>query len=318
MLFANTPSTQTRPKLPSLRSMWPWMATLVLVWALWFEIVPTDFFGFAGSPRTTLAWAFVGTMLAQLPTTLYLHRNLAHGSVTFNKYVAWVMRFGLWVLVGLKPWQWMAVHKWHHMNEDEEQDPHTPVYLGFFEILFNNVKHYNGAMALPEVRQLWERHYQRDSWDNWFDKSWLGHLIGYLIAVTLAGPVGGLVIVLVHPRLYVLLSGAVNAVGHAHGYMRQVRGKLRFTGNSLLLALLTWGEGLHDNHHIAPYSATMARTRWELLFDPGFWVLKVLAWLGLAKIRHRDTKEPGDMLHFPAAARQRRQTRAMLFSARAG
>lgn len=59
---------------------------------------------------------------------------------------------------------------------------------------------------------------------------------------------------------------------------------LAFTGessrNNVLVAVLMFGEGWHNNHHAAPRSAMHGHRRWEL--DPGFMVIRLLAALGLA------------------------------------
>lgn len=258
--------------------------------------------------RVCLLLAVVATMLAQLATTLWLHRGLTHGAVTYAKPVVWMMRLMLWILVGIRPWEWMYVHREHHLFEDTARDVHSPLTLGVLEVLLNNVKYYDQATRDPEVIARWERFYHRDRWDDLFDRWVLGHILGYLLAAALAGPIGGLIVVLVHARIYVLLSGAVNSIGHAHGYIRKV-GKTRLTGNSWVLAWLTWGEGLHDNHHIAARSATMARTRPEMLADPGYWVIKVLVVLRLAEVKWRDTGEPGNVAHSTEAARRRGEIR---------
>ena len=96
------------------------------------------------------------------------------------------------------------------------------------------------------------------------------------------GLLAGFVAAGLHAVLYVMLAGAINAVGHQYGK--------RPYGNSAtnlrLLALVTGGEGLHNNHHAAPTSARFSLHRGEL--DPGWWVVRVLIALRLARVRHDD------------------------------
>ena len=80
---------------------------------------------------------------------------------------------------------------------------------------------------------------------------------------------------------YLGLSGAVNAVGHTVG----ARPHDNSATNGLFLALITAGEGLHNNHHEAPTSARFARTRGDV--DFGWWAVRSLSLLGLVRIRHR-------------------------------
>jgi len=85
----------------------------------------------------------------------------------------------------------------------------------------------------------------------------------------------------VHMVSYLGLSGSVNAVGHTMGR----RPHDNSATNGRLLALITAGEGLHNNHHDAPTSARFARAPGEI--DPGWWAVRTLSWFRLARIRHR-------------------------------
>jgi stearoyl-CoA desaturase (delta-9 desaturase) len=80
---------------------------------------------------------------------------------------------------------------------------------------------------------------------------------------------------------YLGLSGAVNAVGHTVGR----RPHPNSATNGRLLAIVTAGEGLHNNHHAAPTSARFARRFGDI--DPGWWTVRALSWVRLARIRHR-------------------------------
>jgi stearoyl-CoA desaturase (delta-9 desaturase) len=55
-----------------------------------------------------------------------------------------------------------------------------------------------------------------------------------------------------------------------------------------LLALITAGEGLHNNHHAAPTSARFSLQRREL--DPGWWVVRALTQCKLVSVRHHEVK----------------------------
>jgi stearoyl-CoA desaturase (delta-9 desaturase) len=81
-----------------------------------------------------------------------------------------------------------------------------------------------------------------------------------------------------------MLSGAINAVGHTAG--RRVHPNSATNGQ--LLALVTAGEGLHNNHHAAPTSARFSLQRGEI--DPGWWVVRTLAACRLVTLRHHTVK----------------------------
>ena len=94
--------------------------------------------------------------------------------------------------------------------------------------------------------------------------------------------INGFVAAGVHAVLYVMLAGAINAVAHQYGD----RPYKSSATNVQPLALVTGGEGLHNNHHAAPTSARFSLHEGEI--DPGWWVVRVLVALHLARVRHDD------------------------------
>jgi stearoyl-CoA desaturase (delta-9 desaturase) len=79
-----------------------------------------------------------------------------------------------------------------------------------------------------------------------------------------------------------MLSGSINAVGHTFGKQPYPNSAT----NVQALALVTAGEGLHNNHHAAPTSARFALAKGEI--DPGWWFVRLLVKLHLAEVRHDD------------------------------
>ena len=88
----------------------------------------------------------------------------------------------------------------------------------------------------------------------------------------------------IHTVLYLSLNAAVNAVTHTFGD----RPFDNTATNLQWLALLTLGEGLHNNHHAAPTSAKFALNRGDVdLAWPLIVVLRRLRWLS---VRHQGLK----------------------------
>ncbi len=83
---------------------------------------------------------------------------------------------------------------------------------------------------------------------------------------------------------YVMLSGAINAIGHTRGR----RPYDNTAGNSQWLALFTGGEGLHNNHHAAPTSARFALGKGQV--DPGWWMIRALLVSRQATVRHDEVR----------------------------
>ncbi len=72
---------------------------------------------------------------------------------------------------------------------------------------------------------------------------------------------------------------AVNSVTHVWGYRNYETHDS--STNHWLVALLTGGEGWHNNHHAHPVSAAHGHKWWE--FDPTYLNIRLLQWVGLAK-----------------------------------
>lgn len=221
--------------------------------------------------------------VAGVATTLYLHRGLAHRAMRVSPPLAAVFRVVIWMTSGIRPRQWVAVHRKHHAFTDVPGDPHSPRLVGYLAVQFNNVGMYRRAAKDADVVARYARDIPSDVWDRLFlNHAFLG--VGIAIAAVWVG-LGWEVMLIaagVHVVLYMFLNAAVNAVGHQWGKAPYANTAF----NNQWLAWLTVGEGLHNNHHAAPSSARFAHHRGE--FDPGWWATLVLARLKLVSIRHRD------------------------------
>jgi stearoyl-CoA desaturase (delta-9 desaturase) len=237
----------------------------------------------------SVVFAFVVTQITILATTVYLHRALSHRALSVKPVVALPVRFLIWITTGMRPRGWVAVHRKHHSATDTADDPHSPIVHGFWRVQLGNVGLYKKVAGDETQVRRYARDLPPDGLDRvLFDHALLGLGVGTAIAMTLTSLVGlgwavGLIGSLLHAGLYVMLSGAINAVGHTYGSRPQQNSAT----NGQLLAFVTGGEGLHNNHHAAPTSATFA-LHGEL--DPGWWVIRVLRRFGLATIRHEDVK----------------------------
>jgi stearoyl-CoA desaturase (delta-9 desaturase) len=227
----------------------------------------------------------VGLVLSQvaiLVTTVYLHRGITHRALTLNPVVTQVCRFVIWILTGMKPREWAAVHRRHHAATDTADDPHSPLVLGFWRVQLANAALYRRTARDGVTVDRYAKDLQPDWLDRWFyDKAWLGLGLGVTALCHILGWQTGLLAAVVHMVSYLGLSGSVNAVGHTMGR----RPHDNSATNGRLLALITAGEGLHNNHHDAPTSARFARAPGEI--DPGWWAVRTLSWFRLARIRHR-------------------------------
>jgi stearoyl-CoA desaturase (delta-9 desaturase) len=199
--------------------------------------------------------------------------------------VAWGFRLILWITTGIRPREWVAVHRKHHAFTDVEGDPHSPRLLGWVAVQFGNVGLYRKVARDSAQVRRYARDLPPDRWDRvLFDRSFLGLGIGIAILIVAFGPLLGLLAAGIHTVAYLSLNAAVNAVTHTFG----TRPHDNSATNLQWLALLTAGEGLHNNHHAAPTSAKLALEKGE--FDPAWPAIALATRMGLMTIRHHDVK----------------------------
>jgi len=223
---------------------------------------------------------FSVTTLANLGTTVYMHRALAHKALTLHPLAVFCARLTIWLSTGIRPRQWVAVHRKHHAFTDQEGDPHSPVLLGWKNVQMRNVVLYRISANDPQTVERYAKDLQQTRLDKlFFDRAVVGLGLGVALLVFVFGPLVGLLAAVVHLNAYLAGSAAVNAIAHHFGRKPYANG----AGNLQWLALLTAGEGLHNNHHAAPTSARLSHRWYEL--DPGWWLIRVLSSVKLAKVR---------------------------------
>lgn len=241
--------------------------------------------------QTILLGILVGigvTTLANVCTTVYLHRGLAHRAITFSKPADVMFKTLIWLTTGIKVREWVAVHRKHHAHTDTTDDPHSPAISGWRTVQFKNVVMYRTAARNQTNIDKYAKDLAPTKWDRYlFDRSLLGLGLGTAILCVVFGWQVGLIAAFVHVNYYLAASAAVNAIGHHFGR----RPYDNSATNLQWLAFLTAGEGLHNNHHAAPTSARFAH-RWYQI-DPGWFVIKPMTWIGLAKIRLNELKLAG-------------------------
>jgi stearoyl-CoA desaturase (Delta-9 desaturase) len=231
-----------------------------------------------------LGAVLLGFFLAQvalLVTTVYLHRSLAHRSVRFAPGVQAVFRVLTWMLVGIRPRQWVAVHRKHHAHTDKEGDPHSPVVFGYSLVQFGNAVLYRRVARNPEQVARYAKDLPEDRWDKVvFNHALLGLALGVGLLIALFGWEIALIAATVHASIYLLGGGAINGIGHKWGK----RPHDNLATNNQWLAWFVAGEGLHNNHHAVTTSSRLSMAKGEV--DPGWWAIRVLVLLRWASVRH--------------------------------
>jgi stearoyl-CoA desaturase (delta-9 desaturase) len=219
-----------------------------------------------------LHWMAVGFGISLGYHRLHTHRGFKT-SKTFEYFLALC---GTLTLEG-GPIFWVATHRQHHQLSDQDGDPHSPREGGFWAhvgwILFGDTHHNNTELMGRYAPDL-----NRDQFYRWLNSyHWVPlTTLGFILLAA-----GGWSMVLwgIFLRVVVGLHGTwlVNSATHMWGSRRfATRDDSR---NSWWVALLTFGEGWHNNHHAHPVSARHGLAWYE--FDISWITLKVFNAIGL-------------------------------------
>ena len=226
-----------------------------------------------------LHWLAVGFGISLGYHRLHTHR----GYKTSKAFEYFLALCGTLTLEG-GPIFWVATHRVHHQHSDKDGDPHSPRDGGFWAhmgwILFGDSHHNNTAVMSKYAPDLGGDPFYR--WLNTYHYVPLTALGFILLAV------GGWPMVFCGIFLRVIVglhaTWLVNSATHMWGSRRfQTRDDSR---NSWWVALLTFGEGWHNNHHHQPSCARQGFRWWEI--DLTYYVLRVGAAVGIV----RDLREP--------------------------
>jgi len=220
------------------------------------------------------------TQVAVVATSTYLHRALAHRSLTVHPAVDVLFRAVLWLTTGQDPREWVAVHRKHHAFTDRDGDPHSPVLRGLWHVQFLNAYYYMREARDPETIRRFAADIRQDRLDRTlFARGWTGLALGTALLCLILGLWPGLIAAGLHAVLYVfVVAPLINGLGHWRGAKNF--GNTAY--NSRVLAWITGGESLHNNHHAHPRSPRFSARRLE--FDPSWVVIRALAAVRLVVI----------------------------------
>jgi len=217
--------------------------------------------------------------ISVLCTTIYLHRTLTHKGLEVHPMMAFLMHLHITVFTGISPREWVAVHRKHHQFSDKEGDPHSPYLLGMWKVLFGNAFYYRNETNKPGLVRKYTPDYKGTAIDRLpFLNGW-GLLGGLALFLYMFGWAWGGGLFVFHAVAYVFLNASINSICHMIGY----RNFDNLATNVQSIALLTGGEGLHNNHHEDPTAAQFSMRRGEI--DPAWPLIRMMEVLGLAKVK---------------------------------
>jgi stearoyl-CoA desaturase (delta-9 desaturase) len=240
--------------------------------------------GFSWIALAVTATLYVVRMFA---ITGFYHRYFSHRSFKTSRVGQFI--FGILGASAVQrgPIWWAAHHRHHHVHSDKVEDVHSPVQHGFFwshmgwfmsnKYFVADMSRVKDLLKYPELRFL-------DRFDIVVPTA-LGVVV-FLFGVLLKhvapslGTNGWQMLVwgfFVSTVLVYHGTYTINSLSHVFGRQRYKTGDT--SRNNLWLALITLGEGWHNNHHHYPASVRQGFYWWE--FDITFYMLKVLAFFGL-------------------------------------
>ncbi len=199
------------------------------------------------------------------------HRYFSHRTFKTSRWFQFFLAFMAMTSAQKGVLWWAAHHRHHHKYSDTPEDIHSPTQGGFWWshigwILSDRFDETRTEL-IPDLHKFPEL--------RWLNKY---HLVPpFVMAVTLFLIGGwGMMIWGFFIRTVTLWHGSftVNSLTHVFGRRRYPTTDT--SRNSFLIALITMGEGWHNNHHHYMASARQGFFWWE--FDPTYYVLKVLSW----------------------------------------
>ena len=259
----------------------------------WFRIIPFIVLHLAclavfwvGISAVAVYTAVILYLVRMFAITAFYHRYFAHKSFKTSRPVQFVFAVIGAASTQRGPIWWAAHHRNHHRHADTNQDPHSPRegFLWSHVGWFLSKRHFHADYGLvkdlsryPELRWL-DRFdiaiplllalslFGLGEWLNWLNpglntNGWQMVVWGYFIST----------VILLHATLL------INSLAHKWGKRRYNTGD--DSRNNFLLALLTLGEGWHNNHHYHASSARQGFYWWEV--DISFYLLCLMNKFGL-------------------------------------
>lgn len=241
----------------------------------------------AGFSWTALITCFILWFVRMFGITAGYHRYFSHRTYKTSRWFQFILAVLGNSSAQLDPLWWAAHHRYHHRHTDTEQDIHSPVISGFWWS-------HMGWIFCPKYSKTNEQSIR--DFAQYPELQYLNRF-PLIVPILLAIAVTAMGIVLQHyipemrtTGLQMLVWGfflstlllyhttfTINSLAHVFGTRRF--DTVDSSRNNLLLALITLGEGWHNNHHYYPASERQGFYWWEI--DISHYILKLLSWLGI-------------------------------------
>ncbi|ESQ48360.1 hypothetical protein EUTSA_v10021971mg [Eutrema salsugineum] len=204
--------------------------------------------------------------------TLSYHRNLSHRSFDLPKWLEYLFAYGGVLSFQGDPIEWVSNHRYHHKHCDTQLDPHSPTqgfWFSHMTWIFDT-----GSILKKNVNDLVRQPFYR-----FLQRTFLLHLMAFATLLYICGGMPFLVWG-IGVATTVRLHGTflVNSVCHIWG--KRAWNTPDFSKNNWWAAIITLGEGWHNNHHAFEFSARHGLEWWQL--DVTWYLIRFLEAIGLA------------------------------------
>lgn len=191
------------------------------------------------------------------------HRYWSHRSYETGPWRENIMTWlGMLSLTGA-PITVVAMHRYHHANSDKEVDPHSPQNVPWYKLVLGYYQTFETSPRI--IRDVLKNKQMKFVQKNYFRLYTFALLATAIIHPVLAG------VLIAFPCVYCYIAGiGGNAImNHIFGW--QDHDSHDNSKNNVLLAILSLGEGWHNNHHYRASRYTTSEKWWQ--FDPvGLWI----------------------------------------------
>ena len=235
---------------------------------------------------------------------LCYHRLLSHRSFSCPLWLEHAFALIAVCCIEDTPARWVATHRLHHHHADDESDPHTPLvslfwaYVGWLFIENRN-------LSRTSAYDRYARDILRDKFYRWLERSIVWIVLAQSALYFASGFVVNLVMgntvsvalqfgasvwlwgVVVRTVLVWHITWCGNSFPHLFGYRNYETDDN--SRNNILVAIITSGEGWHNNHHAFPGSAKLGLYPGQT--DLGWWLIRLFEVCGLAA----GIKTPADL-----------------------
>jgi stearoyl-CoA desaturase (Delta-9 desaturase) len=202
------------------------------------------------------------------------HRYFSHRAYKTSRFFQFVIGLLGTFAVQKGPLWWAATHRRHHRESDKPTDVHSPVQRGFWWSHMGWILAAEHEAYDPkEIKDLYKYPELR-----WLDRYHVVPVLSYLGLTVAIGGLRGLcwwfcvsTVVLMHATF------TINSLSHVWG--KRVYATSDDSRNNWMLAILTLGEGWHNNHHRHMHSANQGFFWWQI--DVSYYVLKALSFVGI-------------------------------------